>query len=336
MNDLLVNFKYAQEIIGEFPEGKLKIKLGIDPTSNSLHLGHYVLLRTLKGLSHDVKIIVGDYTARIGDPSGKNAARPKLSIDDIADNSCTIENQIMKILPNAYMDNNTYLDEEEIIKYLDNITVQQMLAKEDFKNRYTEGKPIFMNEFLYPVLQGIDSYVNRINVELGGIDQKFNVLMGREIQKANKHFPQVAVLYPLLPSINSSEKMSKSVGNVINIDDPEMYSKLRKVPDDKLEIYFNLLLGKDLPDTDNHTRSIMLAEKVTEELLEKPKVPVITNEYASVLDMVAAVKNCSKSEAKRLIKQGALKRKGQKISNIQEVPFSTTYTIGKHTTFEIR
>jgi tyrosyl-tRNA synthetase len=230
----------------------LNIKLGVDPTTPDIHLGHTVVMRKLRqfqDLGHRVILIVGDYTATVGDPSGRNKTRPPLRHEQVLENAETYKQQFFKIVDPArtvvryngeWFGKMTFL---EVIRLLGQITVAQMLEREDFKNRYEGGQPISLHEFLYPMMQGHDSVEIDADVELGGTDQKFNVLRGRELQRALGKEPQAGVFLPILLGIDGREKMSKSLGNYIGIDEaPQaMYHKLFSLPDTLVESYFQLL-----------------------------------------------------------------------------------------------
>ena len=230
----------------------LKIKAGFDPTAPDLHLGHTVLinkLRQFQELGHEVIFIIGDFTAMIGDPSGKNVTRPPLTREEVIKNAKTYENQIFKILlpeKTKILFNSSWLGQltsVEMIKLASNYTVARMLERDDFQKRYAEQKPIAIHEFLYPLLQGYDSVVTECDIELGGNDQKFNLLVGRELQKQLGQKPQITLTMPLLVGLDGKQKMSKSLGNYIGIDDSpnEMFGKLMSISDELMWSYFELL-----------------------------------------------------------------------------------------------
>nr|YP_002049339.1 tyrosyl-tRNA synthetase [Paulinella chromatophora]ACB43129.1 tyrosyl-tRNA synthetase [Paulinella chromatophora] len=245
----------------------LRVKLGIDPTGTDIHLGHSILFRKLRAFQdagHIAVLIIGDFTARIGDPTGKNTTRVQLSIEEVEANAQTYLQQLGKDQPKekALLDfetpgrlevyqNSTWLGEMdllEIIKLLGTATVGQMLAKEDFANRYKLGTPIALHEFLYPLLQGYDSVAIRADVELGGTDQRFNVAIGRDLQRYYGQRPQFCLLLPILPGLDGVQKMSKSLHNTVNLteDALSMYSKLEKLPDNVVNQYLTLLTDIDL------------------------------------------------------------------------------------------
>jgi tyrosyl-tRNA synthetase len=241
----------------------LRIKLGIDPTRPDLHLGHTVALRKLRQFQdagHKAVLIIGDFTAQIGDPTGRSEARPRLTPEEVTYNAETYLEQAKKIL--AFSSDRfelrrngewlNKLDLQQIINLQASMTVGQMLAKEGFSDRYEKGNPIYLHEFLYPLLQGYDSVAIDSDVELGGTDQKFNILVGRDLQLKDPNRQgkpaQFGLLLPLLVGLDGVQKMSKSLGNYVGItDEPlSMYSKLEKVPDALVDKYFELLTDIDL------------------------------------------------------------------------------------------
>ena len=245
----------------------LRVKLGIDPTGTDIHLGHSILFRKLRAFQdagHTAVLIIGDFTARIGDPTGKSATRVQLSTEAVEANARTYLAQLGEGLPKdqALLDFETPgrlevrrnsewlagLALPEVIELLGVSTVGQMLAKEDFANRYGSGTPISLHEFLYPLLQGYDSHAIEADLELGGTDQKFNVAMGRDLQRHFGQRPQFGMLLPILPGLDGVQKMSKSLGNTVGLsEDPlSMYSKLEKVPDAVVDAYLTLLTDLDL------------------------------------------------------------------------------------------
>jgi tyrosyl-tRNA synthetase len=249
-------------------EGRpLRVKLGIDPTGSDIHLGHSILFRKLRAFQdagHTAVLIIGDFTARIGDPTGKSTTRVQLGAAEVEANADTYLVQLGLGQPpeRAVLDFTTpgrlevrrnsewlaALDLPQVIELLGTSTVGQMLAKEDFANRYGNGTPISLHEFLYPLLQGFDSVQVQADVELGGTDQKFNVAMGRDLQRHVGQAPQFGLLLPILPGTDGVQKMSKSLGNTVGLqEDPlSMYSKLEKVPDAVVNDYLTLLTDLDL------------------------------------------------------------------------------------------
>ncbi len=235
---------------------QLRVKLGIDPTASDIHLGFAVVLRKLRqfqDLGHKAVLIVGDFTARVGDPSGRSATRPQLSAEEIDRHARTYLDQVKRILD---FDENRIevhrnsgwlhrLDMEEVLQLTSRVTVAQLLERNDFARRYADGKPIALMELLYPLLQGLDSVEVAADVELGGTDQLFNNLMGRHLQVAEEQRPQVVLTTPLLEGTSGGEKMSKSLGNYVGIAEPpnEQFGKLMSIPDDLMPQYFALTTG---------------------------------------------------------------------------------------------
>jgi len=256
----------AEEILVEaelekkLARGKpLRIKAGFDPTAPDLHLGHTVLinkLRQFQDLGHEVVFLIGDFTGMIGDPTGKSATRPPLTRDEVIENARTYEEQIFKILDPAktlVMFNSSWmgeLDAAGLIQLAAKHTVARMLEREDFSKRYRSGQPIAIHEFLYPLVQGYDSVAIRADVELGGTDQKFNLLVGRQLQEAHGQEPQVVITMPILEGLDGVQKMSKSLGNYIGITDPpdDMFGKIMSISDDLMWRYFELLSFRSLED----------------------------------------------------------------------------------------
>ena len=248
--------------------GKLKkdrpliIKAGFDPTAPDLHVGHTVLInkmRQFQELGHDVVFLIGDFTGLIGDPSGKNATRPPLSREEINENAETYEKQIFKILDpdkTRIEFNSTWMgdmDAAGLVKLAAHHTVARMLERDDFHKRYTGGQPISIHEFLYPIVQGYDSVALKADVELGGTDQKFNLLVGRQLQQDFEQEPQVVMTTPLLEGLDGVKKMSKSENNYIGITEPasEMFGKVMSISDDMMWRYFEVLSFRMLDDIAN-------------------------------------------------------------------------------------
>jgi tyrosyl-tRNA synthetase len=241
-------------------EGRpLRVKLGLDPTAKDLHLGHTVVLQKLREfqeLGHTVVLIIGDYTARVGDPSGRSATRPVLSPEEIDDHAQTYLDQATKVLRAderlEVRRNSEWLDMpmEQLFRLVRTVTVAQLLERDDFAKRMAASEPISMLELLYPVMQGYDSVAIRADVELGGTDQTFNLLMGRALQTTHGQPPQVVMTVPLLNGTDGMRKMSKSYGNQIGITEPpgDMYGKTLSVPDSELASYYGLLLGRPVPE----------------------------------------------------------------------------------------
>src|SRR4051812_18582377 len=238
-------------------EGRpLRVKLGIDPTAADIHLGHTVVLRKLREFQdegHTVVLIIGDYTARVGDPSGRSTTRPVLSPQEIDANAETYQRQAFKVLDPERIEvrrNGEWLDMpmDELFRLARTATVAQLLERDDFARRYASGAPISVLELLYPLMQGYDSVAVRSDVELGGTDQKFNLLLAREIQERYGVPPQVAITVPILPGIDGVKRMSKSEGNYVGVAEApdEQFGKLMRIPDEVMPTYYDLLLGGGL------------------------------------------------------------------------------------------
>jgi len=237
-------------------KGSLKVKFGVDPTTSDIHLGHSVVLLKLKSfqeLGHQVVLLIGDFTAKIGDPSGRVKTRKPLSREEIEINARTYREQAFKILDpkrTLVLYNSQWLKKmsfSRVLRLASHYTVARMLERDDFQMRYLRKYPIGLHEFLYPLMQAYDSVALRCDVEIGGTDQKFNLLLGRQIQKSYGQSPQVIVTMPILEGMDGKEKMSKSLGNYIGISEPpyQMYSKIMSIPDKLIFRYFRLLT--DLP-----------------------------------------------------------------------------------------
>jgi len=256
------------ELAERLKSGKrLRVKAGFDPTAPDLHLGHTVLinkLRQFQDLGHEVLFLIGDFTGMIGDPTGKNATRPPLSRDEVIENARTYESQIYKILDpekTLVMFNSSWLGEmqaTDLIQLAAKHTVARMLERDDFSKRYKSGQAISIHEFLYPLLQGYDSVATHADVELGGTDQKFNLLVGRELQKEFAQPPQVVITLPLLEGTDGVNKMSKSLGNYIGINEPpeEMFGKLMSISDVLMWRYLELLSAEDMSTIEKWRREV--------------------------------------------------------------------------------
>jgi tyrosyl-tRNA synthetase len=237
----------------------LRVKLGIDPTAPDIHLGHTVVLRKLREFQdagHLVVLIVGDFTARVGDPSGRSELRPMLSVEQIEANARTYQEQAFRVLDDApgrleLRRNSEWLDMgmDELLALVRTATVGQLMERDDFAKRRARGEPVSVLELLYPLMQGYDSVAVRADIELGGTDQTFNLLLGRDIQRAYGQAEQAVLTMPLLVGTDGREKMSKSLGNQIGVTDPpgEIYGKTMSIPDSALEQWYLLLLGRALP-----------------------------------------------------------------------------------------
>jgi len=364
------------ELIAKLKEGRpLRIKLGADPTAPDIHLGHTVIfnkLRAFQELGHEVTFLIGDFTAMVGDPSGKNSTRPPLSREDVLKNAETYKEQVFKILDPAKTQirfNSEWLSElgaEGMIRLASNQTVARMLERDDFKKRYAGSQPIAIHEFMYPLLQGHDSVALESDVELGGTDQKFNLLMGSELQKAAGQKPQTVLMMPLLVGLDGVKKMSKSAHNYIGISEApsEMFGKIMSISDDLMWSYYELLSFRPLEDVaelkagvdaGKNPRDVKVllakeiiarfhseadAEAAEQEFVNrfaKNQVPDDMPEFefeaglpiANVLKEAGLVN--STSDAMRMIKQGAAKLEGEKIEDSKFVPEAGTavYQVGK-------
>ncbi len=255
--DLISKDDLEKKIIKSAAEGRpLRIKAGFDPTAPDLHLGHTVLIQKLKhfqDMGHEILFLIGDFTGMIGDPTGKSATRKALSREDVERNAETYKEQIFKILDpekTKVVFNSAWLDKlspREFVKLAAQLTVARMLERDDFKKRFAGQQPISIHEFLYPLMQGYDSVALKADVEIGGTDQLFNLLMGRELQRTYDQEPQVVITMPLLEGLDGVNKMSKSLGNYIGITDSadDIYGKILSIPDEIMFRYYELL--SDLP-----------------------------------------------------------------------------------------
>jgi tyrosyl-tRNA synthetase len=350
----------------------LRIKFGIDPTGSDVHLGHSIPIRKLRAFQdqgHTAVLIFGDFTARIGDPTGKSEVRKHLSEADVAANVKTYIDQIRPILdfdtPGRLeiRHNSEWLSElnlSEILQLLTTMTVGQMLAKEGFSDRYTKGNPIFLHEFLYPLMQGYDSVAVQSDVEIGGTDQKFNIAVGRDLQRVFDQKPQFGLLMPILLGTDGLQKMSKSLNNYVGLaEDPvSLYSKLEKVPDAIIEQYFELLTNLPLDELpkDPRDRQKCLALEIVGQFHSKK---VAQQTQASVIAMVKEGKASdtelvpefsltqvqfpvklfyllsvcglcpSSSEARRQILGGAVKLDGHKISEVDWIATEPASLVGR-------
>jgi tyrosyl-tRNA synthetase len=277
----------TRNAVDALPEGELarqlaearplRVKLGVDPTTPDIHLGHTVVLRKLREfqeLGHTVVLIIGDYTARVGDPSGRSSARPFADPEEIDRNAETYQEQAFKVLDRDRTEvrrNGEWLDMamEDLFRLARTSTVAQLLERDDFAKRYGAGRPITILELLYPLLQGYDSVAVRSDVELGGTDQKFNVLLARDIQQAYGVPPQSVLTMPILPGIDGVQKMSKSLGNYVGVTEPpeEVFGKLMRVPDDAMPTYYDLLMDEPMdPARSPRDQKRRLARVLTERL----------------------------------------------------------------------
>ncbi|EOB2574474.1 tyrosine--tRNA ligase [Vibrio fluvialis] len=365
-----------EELIAKLKEGRpLRIKLGADPTAPDIHLGHTVILnklRTFQDLGHDVTFLIGDFTGMVGDPTGKNTTRPPLTREDVLRNAETYKQQVFKILDPAKTKiqfNSEWLSElgaEGMIRLAANQTVARMLERDDFKKRYANGQPIAIHEFMYPLLQGYDSVAMETDVELGGTDQKFNLLMGRELQKSNDQKPQVVLMMPLLVGLDGEKKMSKSANNYIGVSEApsEMFGKIMSISDDLMWSYYELLSFRPLEELQQFKADvangknprdikILLAKEIIARFHSEADADAAEQEFINRFQKGAmpdempefefeagiAIANLLKdaglvgstSDALRMIKQGAVKQDGEKLDDAKLVPEvgTSVYQVGK-------
>jgi tyrosyl-tRNA synthetase len=328
----------------------LRVKLGIDPTAPDIHLGFSVVLQKLRefqDLGHTVVLIVGDYTARVGDPSGRSSTRPVLDPEEIEANAQTFKTQALKVLDPERLEvrfNSEWLDMSmaELFELTRTVTVAQLLERDDFAKRFSAHEPISILELLYPLLQGCDSVAVRADVELGGTDQKFNLLLARDIQRHYGQPEQVILTMPLLTGTDGERKMSKSFGNYIGVTDPpeEMYGKTLSIPDESLGLWYELLLGSEPPvDLSPRDAKRALARQLVarfhgpeaaesaEEAFDRQfvrhelpdDVPEITWDRSGgkvhLPALLARAFGVSTSEARRSIAQGGVRLDGQPIDD---------------------
>ena len=257
------------ELVDKLGRGlPLRVKAGFDPTAPDLHLGHTVLinkLRQIQDLGHQVVFLIGDFTGMIGDPSGKSATRPALTRDQVLENAETYKSQVFKILDPVKTEvafNSSWMDQltpSDFIRLTSHYTVARMLERDDFSKRYSTNQPIAIHEFLYPLVQGYDSVALRADIELGGTDQKFNLLMGRELQRSYGQESQCVVTMPLLEGLDGVKKMSKSLGNYVGIQEAPgvMYSKLVSIPDALMWRYFELLSFREIAEIEEFQADVV-------------------------------------------------------------------------------
>ncbi|MDD1617465.1 MAG: tyrosine--tRNA ligase [Methylococcaceae bacterium] len=351
------------ELIKKLAENRpLRIKAGFDPTAPDLHLGHTVLINKLKqfqDLGHEILFLIGDFTGMIGDPTGKNVTRKPLTREEVMENAQTYQDQIFKILNPAKTQvvfNSTWMNAmspAELIQLAAKNTVARMLERDDFNKRYKSGQPIAIHEFLYPLIQGYDSVVMKSDVELGGTDQKFNLLMGRQLQEVFGQKPQVVITMPILEGLDGVQKMSKSLNNYIGIADAadEMFGKLMSISDVLMWRYFELLSFRPMTeikawmqdceqDANPRNYKVKLAQEIVERFHNKEAAEKALETFEArfqrgampdEMDEVtvkAEATGCaiatllkeagltaSTSEAIRMINQGAVKIDGEKVSD---------------------
>lgn len=337
----------------------LRVKLGVDPTRPDLHLGHSVILRKLRqfqDLGHEAILIIGGFTAMIGDPTGQNKTRPPLTPEEVSENAETYINQAKKILDDSktvIVNNNDWLGTMsfmDIVKLSSKLTVARMIERDDFSKRFENNEPISLHEFLYPLAQGEDSVYLKSDIELGGTDQKFNLLVGRDLQRADNQEPQVCLMMPLLVGTDGSMKMSKSYDNYIGIDEPanDMYGKSLSIPDELIYSYFELVtdvsierlaelkdqIKKDPRNTKhelaytitrmyhgesgaiearNHFEQTVIKKDIPD---DAPELTFTAGSSVRLMDIISdAGLTQSNGETKRLMKQGGVSLNDEKISD---------------------
>ena len=365
-----------QDLIEKLKENRpLRVKLGADPTAPDIHLGHTVVLNKLRQFQqfgHEVIFLIGDFTGMVGDPSGKNTTRPPLSREDVLRNAETYKQQIYKILDpqkTRIVFNSEWLGKlgtEGMIRLASNYTVARMLERDDFKKRFSNNQPIAIHEFIYPLLQGHDSVALEADVELGGTDQKFNLLVGRELQKSAGQKPQVAITLPLLVGLDGEKKMSKSLGNYIGVTEApgEMFGKIMSISDNLMWDWYNLLsfrplteiaqLKEDVANGKNpRDVKILLAKEIIARFHDDAAADAAEQEFINrfqkgampdempefTLEGEIGLTNLLKevglvattSEANRMVQQGGVKIDGEKVEDAKLVITASTavYQVGK-------
>jgi len=352
-----------KDLLAKLKEGRpLRIKAGFDPTAPDLHLGHTVLinkLRQFQDLGHEILFLIGDFTGMIGDPTGKSTTRPPLTKEDVEKNALTYQQQIFKILDRdktQVVFNSHWMDKmsgTDMIKLAASSTVARMLERDDFSKRYKNGQAIAIHEFLYPLIQGYDSVVMRADVELGGTDQKFNLLMGRQLQEQHGQKPQVVLTMPILEGLDGVQKMSKSLNNYIGIADAprDMFGKIMSISDELMWRYFELLSFRPMSEIEGFKQDVeqgknprdvkfLLAEEIIERFHSREEATAAREAFIAQfaknripddipdLDLQAPeggypIANllkdaglcASTSEAMRMIQQGAVKIDGEKVAD---------------------
>lgn len=355
-----------QKLIKSQKENKpLVVKLGLDPSAPDIHLGHAVVLRKIKqlqDLGHRAVIIIGDFTGMIGDPTGKSKARKQLTKEQVIENAKTYEKQIFKVLDREKTEvrfNSEWLGKlnfRDVIELASKLTVARMLEREDFKNRFNNQISIGIHEFFYPLMQAYDSIELKADIELGGTDQRFNILMGRTMQKEYDQESQIAMFMPILEGIDGKEKMSKSLGNYIGINESaeEIYTKVMQIPDELIIKYFELAtdihpdeidkikamletnednprdvkmrLAKEIVILYHGEKAASAAEVKFKSVFQNNEIPedipsVDIVEGENIIDIITKSKLApSKSEAKRLMLQGGIKVNGEKVLSFENTP----------------
>ncbi|ACN82746.1 tyrosine--tRNA ligase [Brachyspira hyodysenteriae] len=370
------------EIKEKLKSGKqLTVKAGFDPTAPDIHLGHTVLLRKMRHfqlLGHKVIFLIGDFTGRIGDPSGKTKTRPRLTLEDVLKNAETYKQQVFKILDpekTIVEFNSKWLEKmsfADVLGLTSRYTVAQMIERDDFSKRYKNGQPISIMEFLYPLAQGYDSVALECDVELGGNDQKFNLLVGRTLMKEYGLSPQAVITVPLLEGLDGVEKMSKSLGNYIGIYDSakDMYGKAMSIPDSLISKYMELLTDIPIDDIKNYVKAMengenprnikgilakeivkiyhgeeeaLNAEEEFKRIFSSKGLPdeieeVTINKDENILNVLATCMSSeSKSNLKRLVSQGSVTLDNEKINDINAlVSKEGILKVGKRNFFKIK
>ncbi|WP_042274958.1 tyrosine--tRNA ligase [[Clostridium] dakarense] len=366
VDDIIDEKDLREKLIKADKEGRqLVVKLGLDPSAPDIHLGHTVVLRKMKqlqDLGHKVIIIIGDFTGKIGDPTGKSQARKALTTEQVLKNAKTYEEQIFKVLDKEKTEvrfNSEWLAKlnfEDVVKLAATITVARMLEREDFKKRYESHTPISVHEFFYPLMQGYDSVAINADIELGGTDQRFNLLMGRALQKDFGQESQVVIMMPLLEGLDGVNKMSKSLGNYIGVDEEAgvMYQKAMEIPDELIVKYYNLVtdvhpdvvnkIEEDLKEDRVNPRNVKMelakeivrlyhgeeranfAEERFKSVFQKGQIPVdiltveVSSDNFDLAQIIVENKLVqSKSEVRRLATQGGVKINGEKATDLQSI-----------------
>jgi tyrosyl-tRNA synthetase len=345
-----------EELLAKLRLGRpLNVKLGVDPTAPDIHLGFTVALQKLRqfqDLGHKAVLIIGDFTAMIGDPSGRSATRPQLSHDQVMTNAKSFQEQAFKILDPCRTNtvfNGEWLEMmsfEEIIKLTSRVTMQQMLHREDFKTRMDQGAPVRLHEIIYPIIQGWDSVMVKADVEIGGTDQLFNILVGRELQREEGQPQQVVFLMPLLEGLDGVNKMSKSLGNYVGVAEPPatIFGKLMSISDELMARYYLLLLGRDVPAIHPMEAKKQLAAAIVERYHSAEEAAAALEDFntrfskrdldhaalpevafnGTERDIVSIVVTAyergfkstrSRGDARRLVEQGSVQLQGEKITD---------------------
>lgn len=374
VDDLIDEKELREKLIKSEKEGKpMIVKLGLDPSAPDIHLGHTVVLRKMKqlqDLGHQIVIIIGDFTGKIGDPTGKSKARKALTTEQVLQNAKTYEEQIFKVLDKEktiVRFNSEWLAKlnfEDVIKLAATITVARMLEREDFKKRYEGQMPISVHEFFYPLMQAYDSIALEADIELGGTDQRFNLLMGRSLQREFGMESQIVIMMPLIEGLDGKEKMSKSLGNYIGIDEEAgiMYQKSMEIPDELIIKYYNLVtdvhpdevnkIETQLKDGSVNPRDIKMnlareivtlyhgeeaakeAEERFKSVFQKGQIPediqtiqVKEEDFDLIEVLVSNEIVKSKSEVRRLASQGGVKVNGEKVEDLSTVAKESEFVV---------